>query len=113
MASEAEFVDFLTGQMKDAGEVYSRKMFGEYTLYCGKKVVALVCNDQLFVKQTVPGREYIERTLGSVEEAPAYEGAKPGFLISESFEDSSWIAELISLTADALPEPKPKKKKSK
>jgi len=25
-------------------------MFGEYALYCGDKVVALVCDDQLFVK---------------------------------------------------------------
>ncbi|WP_416200292.1 TfoX/Sxy family protein [Tabrizicola sp.] len=28
----------------------SRKMFGEYTLYLGGKVVAMVCNDQLYLE---------------------------------------------------------------
>ena len=32
----------------------ARKMFGEYALYLDGKVVALVCDDQLFLKPT-PG----------------------------------------------------------
>jgi len=37
-------------QIQDAGDVSYRKMFGEYALYCNGNVVALVYNNQLFVK---------------------------------------------------------------
>jgi TfoX/Sxy family transcriptional regulator of competence genes len=31
-------------------------MFGEYAIYCNEKVVALVCDNQVFVKPTAAGR---------------------------------------------------------
>ena len=31
-------------------------MFGEYAIYCDEQVVALVCDNQLFVEITPPGR---------------------------------------------------------
>lgn len=77
MASDQEFVNFLVDQMEDAGLITFRKMFGEYAIYCNGKVVALVCDNQLFVKPTESGRKYI----GEVVEAPAYPGAKMSFLI--------------------------------
>lgn len=93
--------------MRDAGAVRSRKMFGEYAIYCDEKVVALVCDDRLFVKPTEEGRAF----LGSTEEAPPYPGSKPFFVIEEDrWEDVAWMAELISITAAALPAPKHKKK---
>lgn len=107
MASEISFVEFIVEQMENAGGITYKKMFGEYAIYSGKKVVALICNDQLFVKQTKGGRAYI----GDVVEAPAYKGAKMSFLIEDKFEDREWIIELIQITAKELPEPKPKKKK--
>ena len=109
MASDPEFVDFLVDQMKDAGVVRSRKMFGEYALYSGDKVVALVCDNQLFVKPTAGGRVHI----GTPVEAPPYPGAKNSFLIEDAFEDREWITELIRITARELPSPKPKGKKAK
>jgi TfoX/Sxy family transcriptional regulator of competence genes len=39
MSSEESFVQFVAGQMDDAGEVTYRKMFGEYAVYCDGKVV--------------------------------------------------------------------------
>ena len=107
MASDQDFVDFLVDQMGDVGVVRSKKMFGEYALYCGDKVVALVCDNQLFVKPTEAGRAYI----GSPVEAPPYPGAKNAFLIADAFEDRAWISELIRITARELPAPKPKKAK--
>ncbi len=105
MASDKDFVEFIAEQMKEAGLISYRKMFGEYAVYCGGKVVALVCDNRLFVKPTKGGREYI----GKVVEAPAYPGAKPSFLIEDKFEDRQWISELIRITAEELPAPKPKK----
>ncbi len=107
MASDQDFVDFIVDQLKNAGDITSRKMFGEYAIYCDGKVTALVCDNQLFVKPTEAGRSF----LGEVVEAPPYPGAKMSFLIEDGFEDRDWISDLVRITAKELPEPKPKKKK--
>ena len=107
MATDQEFMEFLADQMSGAGEISYRKMFGEYAVYCDGKVVALVCDNQLFVKPTSAGRAYV----GEPTEAPAYPGAKNSFLIEDAFEDREWISELIRITAKDLPAPKPKKSK--
>ena len=107
MASDQGTVDFIVDQISEAGTVSSRKMFGEYAVYCGGKVVALVCDNRLFVKPTAAGRAFI----GAPVEAPAYPGAKNSFLIEDAFEDREWISELIRITARELPAPKPKKSK--
>jgi TfoX/Sxy family transcriptional regulator of competence genes len=107
MSSDKSFVDFLVDQMGDAGLISQRKMFGEYAIYCNGKVVALVCDNQLFVKPTKGGREYI----GNPIEAAPYVGAKPHFLIEDAFEDREWISGLIRTTAAELPIPQPKVKK--
>jgi TfoX/Sxy family transcriptional regulator of competence genes len=107
MASDSGFVEYLCDQMRDAGQVRSRKMFGEYAIYCDDKVVALVCDDQLFVKQTPGGRAFI----GEPVEAPPYRGAKPHFLIEDRLDDREWLTRLIQMTERELPAPKPKKPK--
>ena len=107
MATDLEFMEFLADQMAGAGEISYRKMFGEYAVYLDGKVVALVCDNQLFVKPTAAGRAFI----GAPVEAPAYPGAKNFFLIEDAFEDREWISELIRITARDLPAPKPKKPK--
>ena len=109
MASDKDFVKFLADQFEEAGSITYRMMFGEYGIYCNGKIVALVCDNQLFVKPTDGGRSFI----GEVSEAPPYPGAKLSFLIEDKFEDKEWISNLIRITARELPEPKPKKKKNK
>jgi len=110
MASDHSFVEHIAEQIQNAGVITYRKMFGEYAIYCDGKVVALVCDNQLFVKPTVSGKAYI----GEVVEAPAYPGAKPSYLIESGLDDSEWLSGLIRITALELPLPKPKKpKKSK
>lgn len=107
MATAQSTVDFLTDQMSSAGSVRSRKMFGEYAIYCNEKVVALVCDDQLCIKPTDAGKMMID----DCEETPPYPGAKPHFLIGEEhWHDREWLCELIQKTADALPAPKKKKR---
>jgi TfoX/Sxy family transcriptional regulator of competence genes len=107
MATDREFVEFLTDQLHSECEASARAMFGEYALYSKGKVVALVCNNQLFVKQTEAGRAYI----GNCVEAPAYPGARMSFLIEDRVEDGAWLSELILITEKELPKPKPKPKK--
>ncbi|EKO16185.1 TfoX/Sxy family protein [Leptospira kirschneri] len=109
MASDLSFVDFIVDQVKDAGQIVSKKMFGEYAIYCNGKIVALVCDNHLFVKPTEGGRKWI----GNVQEAPAYPGAKPSFLILDRLKDKKWMSHLVKITAQELPEPKMKPKKKK
>ncbi len=105
MASDQKTVDFITGQMADAGAIRSRKMFGEYTIYCDDKVVALVCDDRLYVKVTEPGRNALKKQVMGTP----YPGAKASFLIDgEDWDDAAYLSQLARLTADALPAPKKK-----
>jgi TfoX/Sxy family transcriptional regulator of competence genes len=107
MASDRDFVKFIADQIESAGTITFRMMFGEYGIYCDGRIVALVCDNQLFVKPTAGGRSFI----GEVTEAPPYPGAKMSFLIEDKFEDQDWITDLIRITARELPAPKPGKKK--
>jgi TfoX/Sxy family transcriptional regulator of competence genes len=109
MASEAGFVDFVCEQLRGVGGVSQRKMFGEYAIYVGRKVVALVCDDQLFLKPTAAGRAL----LADPVEAPPYPGAKPYFVIDEHLDDAELLAELFRATERELPEPKPKRPRSR
>ncbi len=106
MASDLDFVKFVVDQIENAGVITYRKMFGEYAVYCEGKIVALICDNQFFIKPTEAGRSFI----GDVVEAPPYPGARSSFLIEEQIEDKEWISNLVRLTEKELPEPKPKKK---
>jgi len=109
VAQGLEFVEFIIDQVGDGCNLTHRMMFGGCTLYLDGKVVALICDDQLFVKPTKGGREFI----GDVVEAPAYPGAKNSFLIADQVEDGHWLTTLLTVTAAELPAPRPKKKKKK
>ena len=107
MSSSQNTVDFIIAQMSGAGDVSFKKMFGEYGIYCGGKMVASVCDDKLFVKPSIRGRAYIR----DVVEVSPYPGAKPSFLIPvEKLGDHEWLSELIKITAEELPLPVKKKK---
>lgn len=104
MASGKEFVAYVADQLRDAGEITFRTMFGEYGLYCDGLFFAVVCDDRLFVKITEGGR----RLAPQLPEAPPYEGAKPSFLV-EDVDDRAFLTELVSVTCRELPPPKPSK----
>ncbi len=109
MASKQETVDFLIEQMSGVGKITARKMFGEYAMYCDGKIVALVCDDRLFIKPTEAGRLYLG---DEYDEAPAYPGSKLYQHISgEKWDNAEWLSGLIRAIMPELPEPKPKKKK--
>jgi TfoX/Sxy family transcriptional regulator of competence genes len=109
MASDQNFVDYIYEQANLASALSYRKMFGEYALYLDGKVIALVCDNQLFVKPTDAGRAL----LGSVTEHPPYPSAKPHFRIDNELDDGELLQCLFKLTAKELPMPKPKSAKRK
>lgn len=108
VSSQQKTVDYIAEQSAGAGSITTKKMFGEYGMYCDGKVMAFICDDQLFIKPTEAGRAY----LGEATEAEAYPGSKMYFLIEgDRWDDAEWLAALVKTTADALPPPKPKKAK--
>ncbi|MGE5622672.1 MAG: TfoX/Sxy family protein [Bacillota bacterium] len=106
MASDPDFVEYVCDQIAGAGAISSRKMFGDYAIYCNGKVVALVCDNQFFLKPTDGSRA----AVGRVVEAPPYPGAKPYFLIEDGLDDREWMANLVRITEREVPMPKPRKK---
>jgi TfoX/Sxy family transcriptional regulator of competence genes len=106
MASDQNFVDYICEQADLPGDLTSKKMFGEYALYLSGKVIALVCDNQLFVKPTSEGKAL----LGTPLEGPPYPGAKLYFKITHEIDDRDLIKRLLLETAQALPLPKPKPK---
>jgi TfoX/Sxy family transcriptional regulator of competence genes len=109
MSTSQSTIDFLLDQLHDLDNVTARKMFGEYALYCEGRVVGLVCDDTLFVKITIPGKNFVGEYY---QEGSAYPGAKVSMQIDgDRLEDSEWLGELIRITAANVPLPKPKKKK--
>jgi len=107
MASDRKYMDFVLDQLSKAEAVTCKSMFGEYGLYSEGKFFGMVCDNQLFIKTTAGGKEFIgEPVMGS-----PYPGAKPIFLIEDKLDDRDWLADLIKITVRELPIPKPKKKK--
>ena len=42
MASHQDFVDYVAEQLREAGSIRSRKMFGEYRLFCDGVFFAVI-----------------------------------------------------------------------
>ncbi|QWT19512.1 TfoX/Sxy family protein [Bacillus sp. NP157] len=105
MGSQQRTADFILDQLSSLGKVSAKKMFGEYAIYHGEKVIALIADDQLFVKPTDGGKAF----LGKWEEGLPYPGAKPCILVpGDKWDDRDWLSKLMIVTASELPVPKKK-----
>jgi DNA transformation protein len=110
MATKKATMEYLVDQMRSLKGLRFRSMFGEYALYYNDKVVALVCDDELFVKITPDGKEYLG---DEYKEGLPYPGAKPWIQVSgDLIENSDFVSRLIMITEKVLPAAEVKKKKS-
>ena len=107
MGSTAGFATYIVEQLRDVREVSTRRMFGEFALYVGVKVVGFICDDQLFLKPTPEGLAVLADNDLDPEYVPAYPGSKDYLLID--IDSSEILCGLVRATADALPVPPPKK----
>ena len=79
MATQKETVQFILEKLRDPKRFSARAMFGEYALYADGKVVALICDDRLYVK-ILPASAELEDLC---EKGRPYPGAKPHYLVEE------------------------------
>ncbi len=103
MATQSETIEFILGKLRDRTRFTARAMFGEYALYADGKVVALVCDNLLYVK-ILPASQELERQC---EQGEPYPGAKPHYLVEEG--QLATIANLPAILGDiaaSLPQKK-------
>src|SRR5687768_10006151 len=102
MATTAATVAFVQERLRPPRFVL-KPMFGEYALYADGKVVALVCDDRVFVKVHDATKD-----LANCEQAPPYPGAKPHYVIEEGQLAEPAFAPTLLALARALPDSKKK-----
>ena len=108
MASDQATVDYICGQMAEAGVISARRMFGEYGIYCDGIIVGLICDNQLFLKP-VPA---VLALMPTATLAPAYPGGKLKVLVDGALEDTDLLAQAVRAVVAAAPPPKPSKPKA-
>ncbi len=110
MSTQKETVEFILEKLGDPKTFTVRAMFGEYALYANGKVVALVCDDQLYVK-ILPASAALE---SECEKGEPYPGAKPHYIVEEhqltQLED---LPDILISIAESFPASKVKKAKKK
>lgn len=103
MACTTDFIDFVCSQLRQAGEVRSRKMFGDYVIYLNEKPVITACDNICYVKMHPVLKDRMERA----ERGFPYEGAKEHYILD--IEHGEDVVRIVTALWEALPFPKKKK----
>ena len=105
MASDIDFVNYVMDQIKDAGLVTCKKMFGEYMVYINQKPVVLVCDNTAFVKKL----DCVRLLLENSETGYPYNGAKEHYVLD--LDDREKLIEVVTEIEKVTPIPKKKNNK--
>lgn len=103
MATTVDFIEFVCEQIRGAGAIRYKKMFGEYMVYVNELPVLLVCDNTVFVKM-LPA---IEKLMQDASKGYPYKGAKEHYILD--IEDQEHAKTVAILLAQITPPPKRKK----
>jgi hypothetical protein len=107
MATQKETIAFILSKLRDSKRFHARAMFGEYALYADGKVVALVCDDLLYVK-IAPASKSLDPLC---EKGEPYPGAKPHYIVEEvQVSTIDNLPVILSSIAGSIPAKKKSKK---
>jgi TfoX/Sxy family transcriptional regulator of competence genes len=81
MASDKNFIDYVCEQLKEAGDITNKKMFGDYMIYCNGKPILLVCDNVVFAKQLPEIAELFAKHVQTPETGFHYDGAKEHYIV--------------------------------
>lgn len=98
-------MDNILEQGREAGALSARAMFGEYALYLDGRIVGLICDDTLYLKDFPAARAL----LTSPETGAPYPGAKPHLIADALLDDPEELARVLRAVRSQAPEPKPRK----
>lgn len=108
MATSPDTIRFVQDSLRSP-RFRLKAMFGEYALYADDVVVALVCDDRVFVK-VHPATAGLE----GADLAPPYPGAKPHYVAEEGqLGQPDFGQMLLALAKDLKAAKAPKKAKAK
>jgi TfoX/Sxy family transcriptional regulator of competence genes len=93
-------------QIRDAGVITHKKMFGEYMIYSNQKPVLLVCDNTVFVKI----HDCVKALLKDAETGFPYDGAKEHYIAD--VDDGELLSQIVREMERVTPTLKKKKKKS-
>ena len=105
MATDRDFIAYVTEQVGLGCRLTSKKMFGEFAVYLDGKVVAFACDNSLFIKPSAAAAALAP----NLPQRPPYPGAKDYPVADELLDDTDALRRLISETATLMPAPKPAK----
>lgn len=128
MSTQKESLDFILEKLEESphmrdpakggGRFAVRAMFGEYALYADRKVVGLICNDQLYVKilpalSLASDGARVSELEDICEKDEAYPGSKKFYVVEEGeLSKLPNLPDILLTIAKSLPAKKDKKKKS-
>jgi TfoX/Sxy family transcriptional regulator of competence genes len=104
MASDQSFVDYVVEQVRDAGLISAKKMFGEYCLYSDGKPIGLICQNTLYIKKL----PVMDELLAGCECDSPYDGAREHYVVDP--DESELLSEAVRLAASVTAVPKPRKR---
>ena len=104
MATSKDYIEFVSEQVKDFGDVSFRKMFGEYMVYFSSKPILLVCDNTVFIK-ILPE---ISKAMENAECGLPYDGAKEHYILD--IENRELLEKIIPVLIEITPLPKRKRK---
>jgi TfoX N-terminal domain len=108
MATQKETVDFILSKLRHPKQFTTRAMFGEFALYAEGKVVALVCDNLLYVK-ILPASSELEKVC---EKGHPFPGAKLHYIVDEGqLTTIDQLPNILFAIAKSLPVKKKKVKK--
>lgn len=109
MSSRKETVAALLDGLAGAGPLTARAMFGEYAVCLDGRVVALICDDTLWIKPTPGART----ALPDARLGPPFPRATEYLCAEGALDDPDPVIAALRAAAAELPLPKPKSSRRK
>ena len=91
MPSSRLFLDLIMDQLSGLNGITSRKMMGEYILYCNGKIIGGIYDNRFLLK---PSKTAVSMMPEAVFEKP-YEGARDMLLV-EDIDDREFLESLVT-----------------
>jgi len=104
MASDLSFIEYVSEQLRDTGEVRYKKMFGEYMVYVDNIPTVLVCDNTPYLKKL----DSIKSLMENSQTGFPYDGAKEHYILD--IDDKEGLGEIIEKTLESR---KTEKRKNK
>lgn len=105
MPTQVDYIEFVSEQLRNTGNIRYRKMFGEYMIYLNDKPLFLVCDNTVYVKMYDELNELME----DAAKGYPYNGAKLHYVLD--IDNREFSEKVIQRIEPLLKFPKPKRKK--